>query len=640
MALAVMRRHKRWLFVFLWLVILTFVILYIPTFQDVEQGTGGETVARVGDLEISAGELRKAYLRQQDMYRRMYEGIDPAMLKQLGIDQQALESLVADRLVRLEAQRLGLEVSDDELARYLQTAPEFQEGGRRLSGSEIRRLLEMRGITEVEFEEALRAQLLRDKLQALITDGVVVSDEDVRLEHRRRTEKVKLEYVFVPASTFAAQQVVGDEDVKARFTSRPDEYRFPERRVLSYVLLGPEAMRSRVTLTDADLETYFTQHQDEFKQGEQTCASHVLVKVKATPEAPQGHPDAEARALAQKALDQLKAGADFATVAAATSEDAGSKDNGGDLGCFGRGSMVAAFDEAAAALAPGQISELVKTEFGYHVIRVRERREAVLPALSQVKEQIRAVLSNQRAGQLADQQATRLSALLVDGKSLDDAARELGLTVATSRPLGRADVAPPPVTPQVLVRAFELKSGETAPDPLSTPAGTVFVAVKEIQASRVPDLKDVADKVRADLVKEKSLQQAEARAAEVRAAAEKDGLEKAAAGLSLKRQETPALVGRDEPLAEIGPAHLAEPVFALDKGALSAPVRTPNGYLVARVVDKTTAEPGAFEKEKDTLVASLREERQARLFQSFMNESRQRHRVERFPDVYQRVVGG
>jgi peptidyl-prolyl cis-trans isomerase D len=639
MALAVMRRHKRWLFVFLWLVILTFIILYIPTFQDVDRGTGGEAVARVGDLEITAGELRKAYLRQQDMYRRMYEGIDPAMLRQLGIDQQALESLVADRLVRLEARRLGVEVSDDELAHYLQTAPEFQDGGRRLSGGEIRKLLEMRGITETEFEEALRAQLLRDKLQSLITDGVVVSDDDVRTEHRRRTEKVKLEYVFVPAASFAAQQVVSDEDVKSRFAARPDDYRLPERRVLSYVLLGPEAMRSRVTLTDADLDAYFKQHADEFKQGEQTCASHVLVKVKATPEAPQGHPDAEARALAQKALDQLKAGADFAAVAAASSEDAGSKDNGGDLGCFGRGSMVAEFDAAAASLAPGQTSELVKTEFGYHIIRVRERRAETMPAFSQVKERIRATLSNQRAGELAEQQAARVSGLLADGKSLDETARELGLTVATSRPLGRADVSPSPLTPQVLVRAFELKGGETAPEPLPTPAGTVFVAVKEIQASRVPELKDVADRVRADLVKEKSLKQSEERAAALRATAETDGLEKAAASLSLKRQETTGLVGRDEPLPEVGPADLAEPVFALEPGTLSVPVRTPNGYLVARVVEKKTAEPGAFDKEKDTLVASLRGERQARLFQSFMNESRQRHRVEKFPDVYQRVVG-
>jgi peptidyl-prolyl cis-trans isomerase D len=640
MALAVMRRHKRWLFVFLWLVILTFIILYIPTFQDADRGTGGETVARVGDLEISAGELRKAYLRQQDMYRRMYEGIDPAMLKQLGIDQQALEGLVSERLVRLEAKRLGVEVSDDELAHYLQTAPEFQDNGRRLGGAEIRRLLELRGITESEFEEALRAQILRDKLQALITDGVVVTEEEARTEHRRRNEKLKLEYVFVPSATFAAQQSATDDEAKARFESRKEEYRVPERRILSYLALGPEAMRSRVTLTDADLDTYFKQHQDEFKQGEQTCASHVLVKVKASPEAKEGHPDEEARLRAQNALDQVKAGADFAAVASALSEDAGSKDNGGDLGCFPRGSMVPAFDEAAFSLAPGQTSELVKTDFGYHVIRVRERRPESVPAFSQVKERIRAILGNQKAREVADQQATRLSLLLADKKSLDDAARELGLTVSTSRPLERAEAAPPPLTPLVIARAFELKDGETAPEPLSTPAGTVFVAVKEIQQSRVPELKDALERVKADIVREKSMVQAEARARELRAAAERDGLAKAAAALSLSRQETPALISRDEQLADVGTAASLEPVFALEAGALSVPVRTPNGYVVARVVEKQAADPASFEKEKDALLASVRDERRGRLFQSFMNEARQRFRVERFPEAYQRVVGG
>ncbi|HEX9202818.1 MAG TPA: SurA N-terminal domain-containing protein, partial [Vicinamibacteria bacterium] len=162
MALGFMRRHRRWLYVFLWLVIAAFIILYIPAFQGVDAGSPGEVLAKVGSLPITVGEFQKSFQSQRRFYERLYEGrLDPAAFRRLGLEEQTFDSLVTERLITLEARRLGLSVSDEAVKRTLETSPEFQEGGRFLGGEEIRRRLEMQGVAVQEFEQSLRQKLLR-----------------------------------------------------------------------------------------------------------------------------------------------------------------------------------------------------------------------------------------------------------------------------------------------------------------------------------------------------------------------------------------------------------------------------------------------------------------------------------------------
>ena len=169
-----MRRHRRWLYVFLWIVILGFVVFYIPaSWQGVDAGSPGEALATIGGEKITVGEFQNAYRRQRAFYERMYQGrMNLDMLRRLGLEEQVLEGLVSERLVALEAKRLGLSVGEDALARALTTAPEFQENGRFMGGAEIKRRLEYQGVSPAEFEEGLRGRLLRDQLEALVTGGL------------------------------------------------------------------------------------------------------------------------------------------------------------------------------------------------------------------------------------------------------------------------------------------------------------------------------------------------------------------------------------------------------------------------------------------------------------------------------------
>jgi peptidyl-prolyl cis-trans isomerase D len=343
MALAVLRRHRRWLFVFLWLVIGSFIILYIPASQrggGGDERTPGETLARVGDLPITVGEFQKAHQRLQRGYEQMYRGrLDAAALRNLGLEEQALSGLVEERIVTLEARRLGLVVDDASLARELSTAPEFQQGGHFVGASEIRRVLEMQGVSEEEFVASLRDRILRQRLESLVTDGASVAPAELEREFRRRNEQVRLEYVLADAARFRAGLVVSDDEVKARFEAQKDSYKLPERRVVAYLAVESEALRPKITVTDGEIETYYRDHEEEYKQPEERCASHILVKVAEASEdksapAPAGHTDEEGKRIAEDLLKQLQAGADFAELAKKKSEDQGSAQSGGDLGAL------------------------------------------------------------------------------------------------------------------------------------------------------------------------------------------------------------------------------------------------------------------------------------------------------------------
>jgi peptidyl-prolyl cis-trans isomerase D len=642
MALAFMRRHKKWLAVFLWLsipaLIVTFVALYIPT-GDASSGGGTGAVANVGGERITAAEYQKAYRRQRDRLQQMYQGrLDASMMERLGIREQTLQALVEQKLVALEAARLGLRVDDATLAREIQNAPGLQENGRFIGAGEIRRRLDQAGISEEEFQESMRADLVSQRLQNVVTDGVTVTPGEVEREYRRRNEQAKVEYVRIEAA--AAPAAPTDAEAAARYQAKPEAYKFPERRVVSYALVDNEALRSRVTVTEGDLASYHSAHKAEFRTPEEACASHILVKVKATPDATVGHSDDEAKKLAQAALDQLKGGADFATVAKKVSEDPGSASQGGDLGCNPRGSMVQEFDNVAFSLPIGQLSDPVKTSFGYHVIRVTARHEEREELLGEVKEGIRARLTTERTQALADAQVQAMTAALARGRSLEVAAKELGLTVQKSAPLARGAAEPPLASPAVSARAFELKVGETAREPFGVGSGSqAFIALAEVQAPRVPQLSEVQAQVKADIARERAAEAARVRANELRARAEKDGLEKAASALGLVRKETQGLVGRGQDLGELGVNHaLEQAVYDTPSGTLSEPVAIEGGYALVRVIERKAFDAAAFAKQKDSLTAGLRESRKQLLFRAYMTQARQRFPVERLGTL-DRITG-
>jgi peptidyl-prolyl cis-trans isomerase D len=640
MALALMRRHRRWLFVFLWLVIAAFIILYIPALQDEGLGTPGETVVSVGGVPISAGEFQRTYYRQRQIYDRLYQGrLDESMLRELRLDEQVLEGLVSDRLIELEAKRLGVSVSDEALARAIATSPEFQEDGRFIGTGEIRRRLDLQGLSEEEFERSLRRQLLRQSLESLVGASVSVSDAEVEQEFRRRTEQVRLEYVVADAAGLRDGIEPTEEEVERRFEARRDAYRVPEKRVVSYVLLDRATLQPQVAVSDRDVEIHYQDRREEFRQEEEACASHILVRVQAEGGG-EGRPDAEARERAQVLLDQVRAGADFAALARQSSEDPGSAASGGDLGCFGPGRMVPEFDDAAFALEPGQVSDLVKTSFGYHVIRLASRRESRVQPLAEVKERVRAAVTDRKVRDLGEQKAQALADALSRGKSLEQAAAAEGLVVQRSDAFARGEAPPVLASPTLLAKVFELKAGQASKEGFALPQGAAFVSVAEIQPAHAPQLEEVRERVRAEIVEEQALARAREAVVGVGARAATVGFERAAAALSLARKETPSLTGRGQPLGDLGTgAALEEAAFSLPAGETSEPVRTASGWAVLRVLEKRPFDAEELARRKGPITASLRQQKRSELFRAFVLAARERYEVTRDARAYRRALG-
>jgi peptidyl-prolyl cis-trans isomerase D len=641
MALAFLRRHRWWFNWFLVVIIASFIYFYIPAFHGSDTGTPGETLATVGGLPISVAEFQRVYAAQRQRMEQIYQGrLDASMLKQMGLEDQVLEGLVSDRVVLLEAKRLGVGADDASVADAISKIPGLQENGHFVGAAEYRRRLESQGRSVEEFEAAVRSSLLQQRLEALVTDGVAVAPAEAELDFRRKSEQIRAEYVLVDSARFKPQANVSDAEVAAWFASKQDAYKLPERRILSYLLLDQVALEGRVTVTDHDLDVHYQEHREEFKQEEQACASHILVKLKSAA-SQEGHDDAEARKLAEAILAKLKAGGDFAELARKSSEDKGSAASGGDLGCFGRGRMVPEFENAVFSMGAGETSDLVKSSFGYHIIRlVSHQPESTLP-LAAVKEQIRRSLVQERVQALMEERAQATAALLRRGRSLEEAAKEQGVALQKSAPFarGEADKAGVLGAPALLARAFELKPGEVDKAGFRVARGRAFIALVEAQPARAAELKDVSDKIKADIGVEKASESARALASDLKAKAEKTGLDKAALAAGLVRKETPGLVSRGQPLGDLGSgAALEEVAYALPEKTLSNPVRTSAGCAILRIIEKKPFDPVAFEKQKDSLVASLRDSRRRDLFQAYMSQARQRFQIERNSEAFRRVA--
>jgi peptidyl-prolyl cis-trans isomerase D len=635
-----MRRHKGWLKWSLAIVVLAFILLYIPSFLgDRSQFSSSEVVAKIEGHEITAGEFRKAYQAQLQAYRGAYGGkISEQMLRQLGIDQQILQQLVGERAALAEARRRGITVTNDEVAQRILTLPAFQENGRFIGEARYRLILSMQQppLTPEEFEDQVRKSLVIGKLRSALTDWVTVSDADVQAEYNRRNGKVKLEVVPIVADKFRNQVQVSDAEVAAHFDAHKADYKVGEKRRARYLLVDVDAMRSRVVVTPREIERFYNENIDMYSTPEQVRASHILLK------AGEGKDEAAVKAKAEEVLKEAKApGADFAALAKKYSGDEATAKNGGDLDYFSRGRMVPEFDQVAFSLEPGQISDLVKTEYGYHIIKVTDKKPATTKTLDEVRPQIADQLTWERAQTKASQLADTLEKEIRKPADLDKAARDNSLKVQESGYVTRDEpVMAIGASPEISAEIFGLADGQVS-GALRTQRGYAFVTVNGKQAPHVPTLDEVRVKVRDDLSRQKAFDIAQQKASQVAAEVTSGAdMQKAAksAGLEAKTTE---LIPRESPIPDVGISPQVDAVaFSLPQGVVSQPIRTDNAIVVVRVVDKKEPTPAEYAADKEKTRDDLVNERRNRFFNAYMVKAEQSMSITVNREALQRVLGG
>ena len=618
-----MRRHKGWLKWSLAIVILAFIVLYIPSFLRPDPAGNNDVVASVEGREITVGRFRQAYQRQMQAYRAQFGGnVDERMLKQLGIDQRIVQQMIEEETGLAEASRLGISATDEEVQTRIATMPGLMENGQFIGEQRYRQLLQLQNppMTPHDFEEQIRRGVTLEKLQAALTNWITISDKELEDEYKRRNEKVKLAVVSFPADKFREGLDATEAELSAYYEAHKTELKIPDKRKIKYALLDTQVIRTRTQVSEQDIKRSYDDNQQQYSTPEQVRASHILLKT-------EGKDDAAVKKQAEDLLAKVKAGADFAKLATQYSEDETSRVKGGDLDFFPKGQMVPEFDKAAFSMQVGDISPLVKSQYGYHIIKLTDKKAATTKSIEEVRAQIEDQIKWDRAQTEAQRIADDVGKSLKKPADLDTVAKGRGLTVGESSLFGKEEpIAGLGIAPAVAERAFEMKDGEVS-EALRTPQGFAFIAVTGRQDSYVPKLDEVKAKVRDEVVKKKAVDVAKQKAVTIGAQMKSGDFNAAAkaAGLDVK---TTDFIPRGAPIGDVGVSPAVDTVaFGMQPGQVSDPIATDNGTVIVKALERQDPAPGDLPSGKASLKTELTNERRNRFYSSYMTKARERMKV-------------
>jgi peptidyl-prolyl cis-trans isomerase D len=626
--LAAMRNNIKKLSITLWLVIASFILTIFLVWGKGSLGTGGasDIVATVEGKEIRQRELQMTRNRLYNFYRNLYKDkFTEDLVKNLNLERMALESLIEKELLLAEAEKRGMKVSEEELLDTITKYQVFQKDGK-FDPDQYKFVLLRSGITPQEFEESIQEDLLIQKLEATIQDGIKVSDKEVEMEYRLQNEKVKIEYVAIKPSAFRKDVEVTDEEIARYYEEHKEDFKTPDRVRVNYLYIDPQAFTDQVTLEESEIQDYFDQHRDQFPKEKRIKARHILFKV---PPGAEPEKEQEVKKRAEEVLQKIKEGADFAAMARQYSEEPGAAENGGDLGYFTKGKMVEPFEKVAFSLKKGEVSDLVRTEFGYHIIKV----EDVLGEnpYEEAKPGIQTILKREKAQELARQRADEVYQKALETKDLKQTAEATGLPLKTSNLFARME----PVGPEMGIlipfqeAAFTLSPGEISQVVEVPGAGFYILQLVEKKDSYIPSLEEAREQVKEKIIDDKAMELAEKKAneflAELKAGASWESLLE-------KYQLTPV---KPEPfnrrwfLNDMADKseEIIRTAFSLEVNQVSDPIKTPGGFVLLKVVEKPGIDEKKFQEEKENLRRSLLQQKQSTAYREFIEELKKKANI-------------
>ncbi len=359
-------------------------------------------LATVSGESVSLREFQMTYSNLEDFYRRAYQDrFTEDLARTLNLKQQALDALVQRKLLIHEARRQGIRVTDAELIEKVYSYPVFQVNST-FDNTRYLQVLRLSRLTPGDFELNQREELLLAKLENLIKDAIQVTESEIKEAFIRDKEQLDVEYLRLEPARFATQVEVNEADLSTYYQEHLERFRKPEQVRFAYVIVDPASFVAQAEITDERLVQYYEEHKEEFHQEEQVRARHILFKL---PQQAGAEEEARMRTAAEATLSRIRAGEDFAAVATEVSQDPASAQQGGDLGFFKRGDMVKSFEDVAFGLRPGMVSEPIRTDFGYHVIKVEEVQEAGYRPLATVMGELREQLTREDIRRLAEAKA-------------------------------------------------------------------------------------------------------------------------------------------------------------------------------------------------------------------------------------------
>jgi peptidyl-prolyl cis-trans isomerase D len=625
MVLSIMRRHaKSWLIKFLIGVIAVVFIFY---FGYSFRATRGLKIAYVNGELISEMEYQKAYQDLIEATRRRFEGrLNDDLIKALNLKQRALEVLIYQKLISQEAKKLGLDVTESESQKAIMSYPAFQIDG----SFDIRRyqaLLSQNRMKPEDFEASIALELLDAKLKQFLFSFLEVPDEAVFEYYSHDNERLKIAFVQFKPDEFKKSVKFDKASLEKYFEKNKEHYRIPEQIKLTFIEIDPERFRGNVNIAEKEVEAYYAYNPDRFVEPRQVKARHILFELK--PGADKAKEE-EVRKAAEAVLKEARQGKDFAELAKKYSQGPTSSE-GGDLGYFSEGQMEKPFEQAAFNLKKGEISDLVRTRFGYHIIKVEDIKEKRAKPLEEVREQIVEILLKNVSAELAHEKGLSLMDQMPYEVDLRKYAAQHELETRDTGYFSSGEPIPGVGKSEAEGRSlFSLDINKTSE--LFELNGKFYIfQLVDKKPSRLPELKEVEEKVKEDFIDDLAAKEAKAAAQgyleELRKGKPWDELAK-------EKHITPEESGyftRNEPIPKIGyEAGLIETAFGLnkDKRYPDSVFENQQGAYVIRWEEKKGIDRKEYEKEKEQYRFSLMMERHKRAYQNWIRDLKKNAEIE------------
>jgi peptidyl-prolyl cis-trans isomerase D len=602
------------------LISLTMVITLVPgdPFSDYFGMNTEGVVARVAGERITREEVRQA---AQDMGRQQMGGRSvPAQFMPF-LMQQAANNLILRKLVLDEADRLGLTASKEELIAELKRYPDLFKEGKYIGDEALSDLLQQNGLTIDKFQRQVTETLTIRKLQAAITGGVTVSDAEILEAARKQNTKVKFDYAVLTIQDVEKQIKPSEQELRAFYEQQKEVLKdsIPEQRKARYIVLDPSKINIQVT--QDDLRRHYNQRQEEYRTSEEVEVRHILVK---TPSAADGKPDQkaidQAKAKAEGILKQLNGGADFAALAKKSSDDPGSAENGGSLGWIQRGRTVPEFEQAAFGATKGQLVGPVQSSFGFHIIRVDDKRQARLRSLDEVRAEIEPIVRREKAQGELDRLARTLEAHSRTA-GMEKAAADRGLQITNSEFFSRTDSLPGIGNSQDFMNAVFDQKPNSPPQAVHTDQGYAIVQTTDMKPASTPTFEQaraqLENQFRAQRAQQLLTQKTQQLSDRARA---EHSLRKAAkeVGATVKTSD---FVTAQQQVPEVGSmSDAASVAFSMKPGEISGPLRPQTGSgIVIALLDSQEPSKEELEKAKGEVRDQLLQQKRNVTMELFVN---------------------
>ncbi len=619
--LSYMRKNaKSWIIIIpVGIIILVFVFFY--GFSDVRKGGEDTIVASIGKRKVTMGQYRTAYKNMLQFYRNIYKNqFSEEMIENLGLKQKVLEDLIDRELLLTEAQRLNIHISPEEIKNAILSTPFFQENGV-FSQRLYERVLSFYGMSALDYEREKEMELKLKRLEEMIKNTVQISDNEIREVYNLQNTTVKIEYVCFEPDKIQQKPEVIDEELKQYYEDHKEKFRVPDKVKVSYLVFDPQMLETRAAVSQEEITEYYEADPQQFHEPQTVKARHILFKVeeKATEQE-----QAAIKEQAAKVLEQITSGENFEALAKKHSEDSASAEKGGELGYFKQGDMVKPFEQAAFSLKPGETSSLVRTKYGFHIIRVEDIREARTKSLDEVKDVIDKDLRKEKAQELVRKEARRAFNRLFKSKDIESYAEKNEFTLLQTDYFAYGN-APEDVPGKDLFskEAFALSPGELAP---AFAIGQKYFLVKltDKQETHIPPVEEVRTSIQSEIVKEKKIQLAKQRAEKVleELREEKQSWQELEQkyGVQIKEAE---FKRPGDYVSGIGMVkELKDAAFTLEKPNQYGPAVFPTdkGSVIVRVREKDIPGEAMFEQDKEKTAQTTLQQKQTEVFNQFLQQ--------------------